>query len=333
MDLQHLATAIEESLEKECKTHGQSTEISDNRGSWFFKTHDGVSGFVSYEDNSEDIKIQTVSIALEIGAIRSDASADELESLLFLNASFLTGSLCIFNIKNGKGLYVIARFRAEDYEPRDFKMHINALLREASTLLKVGPHTHILSKLKEIISDDLLVHYCSLLTGKKIKKLGNIVKRNRLREKDAAESEAKIGGSLIVERKYYDLDLNYEGRDSVAGYELHNELVLLKLHYYRDDPLPTAQLEINSEERWGDWGITIALNKMSDPDCTDVFKKEHSLKTTDIERACEVAKWMVCEGSDASTAHKLVDRLNYQPVPPLTMKDILNRYKNDLDNL
>jgi len=181
---------------------------------------------------------------------------------------------------------------------------------------------------KKIISDDQLVNYCSALTGKTIRKrLGTpFVRRNSQRETKKAESSRSIG-LPVYKRECYDLVLDYEGHDLFAAHQNDSELIVLEWTY-DGLPFPTGMLQIDSEERWGLYGVSVALNNMEVEysHVRDSFESDHLFGVKEVEMACEVAKWIMAKGlrTGASVAHTAVNRKNYQPAPPLSTADLTN---------
>lgn len=150
------------------------------------------------------------------------------------------------------------------------------------------------------------------------------VRRNSQREKKN-EERARIIGMNLHKTECYDLVLSYDGHDLMDAFQNDNELIVRKWTYDGLD-LPTGSLEINNEEKWGIDSVEIALNNVGQSHVWDTIEPDQPFGPTEIEMACEAAKWMMAKGlnSGAGIAYKLVTRTNYQPIRRPNISDLLD---------
>ncbi len=179
--------------------------------------------------------------------------------------------------------------------------------------------------------------YCSTLTGKEIKKgLGSspFVRRNKKREQNHDELFGDISSMYGSRNRIecYDLVLSFDGHDLIDSYENDKELIVLEWHYNNSDS-PSGSLYIRGD-KWKGALIKVALNNVEAVRGHDVFEGDNPLASSDIEMACEVAKWMIAKGLNAGAgiAYKGVTRKDYQPIPR-SAKPSLTELFDDMNNI
>ena len=192
---------------------------------------------------------------------------------------------------------------------------------------------------KKIINEDQLTLYCSNLTGKEIKKdflSSPFVRRNKKREQKHNDFWGDSMSGFSSRLECYDLVLNYDGHDPMDSFENDNELIVLEWTYHDDglpsDLPPKGGLQVRGD-KW-EMPVKIALNNIEQASVWDSFESDDPLSSSDIEMACEVAKWMVAKGlkGGAGIAYKLVTRKAYQPIPRSAKPSLTDLFDN-LNNI
>lgn len=137
MNLFELGSAIDQELKNVVDSYELlGDKFDENEGSWFFAFENpNLIGFISYEQNKEDLNVPTVSIAVSLGEA-TELTQDDLVSLLDINGELINASLSIQDLdENSRGLFINRRVPAELFEPKGFLAHIEDLTVQANILL------------------------------------------------------------------------------------------------------------------------------------------------------------------------------------------------------
>lgn len=137
-DFANLAKKIERVLEAECDEFAAMGETDVRGGSWTYVLDGSVSGFIGCEDNSEDIKIDTVTISVAIGDMAS-YGIDDLYRLLETNGHFFEVGFTATKLAgdDAHSLFLQRRIPAELYDAGDFREHVNFMLEQLRLFVKV----------------------------------------------------------------------------------------------------------------------------------------------------------------------------------------------------
>jgi len=129
MDLRELAEAIDRHLKQQCKKVDAMTGPDEKGGAWRFVVDRETIGFLSCENNEEDIRVPTVSTAVYLGDL-TGADKKFLLRLLELNGSFFQAHFTVQNIDGARMLFIEQRVAAESYSPERFKESVDHLVRQ-----------------------------------------------------------------------------------------------------------------------------------------------------------------------------------------------------------
>jgi len=125
---------LEKELRKCCAKVCPEGKAEKDGAVWVFETADGLGGIVSLEDNSEDIKIPTVTILLSLGDA-SGQTKSELLNLLRKNGDFLNASLTIMKDRRSCCLFLQNRVKAESFKAEKFRAYIDNLATQAAMFM------------------------------------------------------------------------------------------------------------------------------------------------------------------------------------------------------
>ncbi len=129
MDLLELGQGIGAHLEKECKKVDVVEEPNSEGGAWRFAYEGDLIGFMSCENNADDLDIPTVSTAVCLGDV-TKADKKFLFLLLEVNGSFWRAHFTIQEMDKTRLLFIERRELAESYDPDSFGTCINELLEQ-----------------------------------------------------------------------------------------------------------------------------------------------------------------------------------------------------------
>jgi hypothetical protein len=137
MDLLKLATDIQTWLDTQEFSYSVGEKNDEKSGAFLLRFGDELSGFVSYEDNQDDLEFATVSVGILLADL-SDSDAGFLRQLLGINASLFGANLvCGANDDGSHDLYMQMRLAAEDLESEQIAEAISSLLAQIQRFL--GP--------------------------------------------------------------------------------------------------------------------------------------------------------------------------------------------------
>ncbi|MBI4858820.1 MAG: hypothetical protein HY815_00895 [Candidatus Riflebacteria bacterium] len=131
MDLMALGQRLQEFFQKSGIKHDLLGKIDEHGAAFFFDlTRPLTCGFLSCEDNAEDLRFSTVSLAISVGETATRSNEDLL-ALFALNGNFFDASLTVSHMPSGvMHLFVARKFKASDYRIADFAHHVSDLLRQ-----------------------------------------------------------------------------------------------------------------------------------------------------------------------------------------------------------
>ena len=140
MNLFELGSAIEQELKSTVDSYELLGEKFDEQeGSWFFAFEDpNLIGFISYEENKEDLNVPTVSLAISLGEA-SELTLEDLQNLLDISGELINASFSIQNLdEENKGLFINRRIPVQLFNPKELNAHIEDLTVQASILLNAS---------------------------------------------------------------------------------------------------------------------------------------------------------------------------------------------------
>lgn len=135
MSLHNLANTIEQELSESFSWFERRGKIDESGGSWIFENKKlSVSGFISCEDNSEDIDIPTVSLAIMVFDL-TDFTREQILGLFEKNISFWQANLISVTIDSLEKLLLGRRSHVNHFYLKTLEDHIKDLMEQASLFL------------------------------------------------------------------------------------------------------------------------------------------------------------------------------------------------------
>lgn len=137
MNLLNLCKFMEEELGDNFDSFELLGDAYDEAGgSWFFALdEENVAGFVSCENNKENLNVPTVSIAISLN-YTCDYSMEELLKLFDLNGEFINAALSIQKIDEAtKRLFINRRLLAKNLDIKSIRTHVDDLIGQANIFL------------------------------------------------------------------------------------------------------------------------------------------------------------------------------------------------------
>jgi hypothetical protein len=135
MDVYVIAGDIEQWLDDEGLQY-EAMRDTEQAGAFFVvQFNEGLSGFVSVEDNGEDLEFETVTVAIWLAEV-GQAPPEALVHLLVDNGSMYNAALVIAPVAEGeKDLFLQTRIAIEHFETEDIPAHVNNLVAQAQMFL------------------------------------------------------------------------------------------------------------------------------------------------------------------------------------------------------
>jgi hypothetical protein len=130
MDMTSLCPKIEQSLADIGTEFERLDEPSPDGGAWAYEINEDFSGFVTCENNTDDLNIPTISISLSLGPV-TDLTRDDLLDLMDINGDLLGASLTVTPPLAEEGdrfLLLQRRIPAEKFDPTQVKDTITHLI-------------------------------------------------------------------------------------------------------------------------------------------------------------------------------------------------------------
>jgi len=137
MDLLALSGKIQEWFGAQEIAFDPGEENDATSGAFMVTFGEDLSGFVSYEDNAEDLGFPTVSVGVLLVDV-GDAEKDFLVHILSINASLFGASLvCAAHDDGSADLYMQMRLAAEDLDTDQIGEAFNSIMAQIQHFL--GP--------------------------------------------------------------------------------------------------------------------------------------------------------------------------------------------------
>ena len=137
MDLLKLATDIQAWFDTQEFSYTVGEGNDELNGVFLLTFGNEFSGFVSYDDNTDDLGFPTVSAAIFLADV-TEVDADLLRQLLTVNAALYAASLvCARHDDGTHDLYMQMRLAAEGLVPEQLAEALNSLLAQIQHFL--GP--------------------------------------------------------------------------------------------------------------------------------------------------------------------------------------------------
>ena len=136
MDVYVIAGDIEQWLDDEGLQY-ESMRDAEQAGAFFVvQFNEGLSGFISVEDNGDDLEFETVTVAIWLAEV-GEAPPDALKRLLIDNGSMYNAALVVVPMAEGEqDLFLQTRIATEHFETEDIPSHVNNLVAQAQMFLE-----------------------------------------------------------------------------------------------------------------------------------------------------------------------------------------------------
>jgi hypothetical protein len=138
MNFKNLTEKIPQVLERVCDEYSVTGEPGPRGGSWTFVLDGSITGFIGCEDNKEDIDIPTVTIALAVAEMAT-YQPEDLVRLLETNGHFFEVGFTAIKLDGDEDhtLFLQRRIPAELYEARDFREHVDFMLKQLRLFIDI----------------------------------------------------------------------------------------------------------------------------------------------------------------------------------------------------
>jgi hypothetical protein len=135
MDVYVIAGDIEQWLDDEGLQY-EAMRDTEQAGAFFVvQFNDGLSGFISVEDNEDDLEFGTVTVAIWLAEV-GEAPPEALKRLLVDNGSMYNAALVVVPMSEGEqDLFLQTRIAIEHFETDDIPSHVNNLVAQAQMFL------------------------------------------------------------------------------------------------------------------------------------------------------------------------------------------------------
>lgn len=130
MDMNHLCLKIEAALAETGTEFERLDEPSSEGGAWGYEINEDFSGFITCENNTDDLSIPTISVSLSLGPV-TELNREDLLDLLDINGDLLGAGLTITPPLAEEGdrfLLLQRRIPADKFEPNQIKDTITHLV-------------------------------------------------------------------------------------------------------------------------------------------------------------------------------------------------------------